>query len=67
MIYLWNYYLSYSIALGIDGVAKDEIVDFFGNNIYNSHDLNNNECQKYIQNIDKEIIKSKKLYQNKNI
>ena len=34
-IVLWNYYLSYSTALGIDGVASSEIASFFGNNIYN--------------------------------
>ena len=34
MIFLWNYYLSYSVALGIKGVANEEIKNFFGTEIY---------------------------------
>ena len=70
MIVLWNYYLSYSVALGIDSIANKEINDFFGSNIYN---LNNQELfseekiQTLINNVPSEIEKSKELYQKRNI
>lgn len=35
MIYIWNFYPSYSIALGINSIAKKEIESFFGDKIYN--------------------------------
>ena len=43
MIILWEYYLSYSVALTIKSIAQQEITDFFGENIYYS---NNNQCVK---------------------
>lgn len=69
MIVLWNYYLSYSIALNMEGEAYKEIANFFGNEIYN---LNNqsltseDEIQKLIDNIPNEIDKSKELYKKRN-
>lgn len=66
MIILWNYFLSYSIALDIEGVASEEINNFFGNNIYN---LNNQqlsseeEIKKLIDDIPNEIERSKKIYE----
>lgn len=40
MVKIWNYYLSYSIALGIRGKAYKEIKTFFGKNIF-SYEENN--------------------------
>lgn len=34
MVILWNFYLSYSMCLGIAETANAEIKDFFGTNIY---------------------------------
>lgn len=34
MITLWNYYLTYSVALDINPIAAKEIKDFFGDNIF---------------------------------
>lgn len=70
MISIWNYYLSYSIAIGINGIAYDEINNFFGNNIYN---INNNkplkteEREKLINDIPNVIERSEKLYQERKI
>ena len=69
MIVLWNYYLSYSIALNMEGEAYKEIANFFGNEIYN---LNNqsltseDEIQKLIDNIPNEIDRSRELYKKRN-
>ena len=69
MIVLWNYYLSYSIALNMEGEAYKEIDNFFGNEIYN---LNNqsltseDEIQKLIDNIPNEIDRSRELYKKRN-
>ncbi len=62
MIILWNFYLSYSVALGINGIASDEIKAFFGDAIYN---VQNNKSQNkdYEENIINEIENSKKIYQ----
>ncbi len=68
MIILWNYYLSYSVALGIDGKASNEIKAFFGNNIFNVNNQNSNndeEIQKLIDNIPMEIKCSETLYFNR--
>ena len=74
MIHLWNFYLSYSVALGIKGVAGKEIENFFGEEIYNLNNVDNNgnpldqtESQKYINEIDDIINQDKQIYQNKNI
>ena len=74
MISLWNFYLSYSVALGIKGIASKEIKNFFGNEIYNLNNvdqdlnvINTEESQKYITEIDNIINHDKQLYQNKNI
>lgn len=34
MVELWNYYLTYSIALEINSVASNELKDFFGTDIF---------------------------------
>lgn len=34
MVVLWNYYLTYAIALDVKTIAKEEIEEFFGENIY---------------------------------
>jgi uncharacterized membrane protein len=34
MVILWNYYLSYSIALDVDSIASKEIKNFFEKNIF---------------------------------
>ena len=74
MISLWDFYLSYSVALGIKGIASKEIKNFFGNEIYNLNNvdqdlnvINTEESQKYITEIDNIINHDKQLYQNKNI
>lgn len=74
MISLWDFYLSYSVVLGIKGIASKEIKDFFGNEIYNLNNvdqdlnvINTEESQKYITEIDNVINHDKQLYQNKNI
>lgn len=70
MIILWNYYLSYSVALDLDVIAGDEIINFFGNNIYNFNNqssIDEEETKKLIENIPNEIIKSKKIYNKRNI
>ncbi len=35
MVKIWQFYLTYSIALGIESISSEEIEAFFGNNIYN--------------------------------
>ena len=74
MISLWDFYLSYSVALGIKGIASKEIKNFFGNEIYNLNNvdqdlnvINTEESQKYITEMDNIINHDKQLYQNKNI
>ena len=70
MIVLWNYYLSYSVALGIDSIANKEINDFFGSNIYNLNIqelFSEEKIQTLINNVPSEIEKSKELYQKRNI
>ena len=74
MISLWDFYLSYSVALGIKGIASKEIKNFFGNEIYNLNNvdqdlnvINTEESQKYITEIENIIYHDKQLYQNKNI
>ena len=34
MVVIWNFYLSYSIALEVNKTASKEIIDFFGEDIY---------------------------------
>ena len=34
MVELWNYYLTYSIALEIDSIASEELRNFFGTGIF---------------------------------
>ncbi len=69
MIRLWNYYLSYSIALGIEGIANDEIKEFFGNEIYNQNStmINNEDAsvQMYIDNTNNIINQSEELYKRR--
>lgn len=72
MIVLKNYYLSYSIALGINGIANNEIKSFFGteiynrkNNNYNYSSQNNNETSELINNIKTIISDSEELYKNR--
>lgn len=36
MVVLWNYYLTYSMVLDLQSISKEEIVEFFGWNIYNT-------------------------------
>ena len=74
MISLWDFYLSYSVALEIKGIASKEIKNFFGNEIYNLNNvdqdlnvINTEESQKYITEINNIINHDKQLYQNKNI
>ncbi len=68
MISLWDFYLSYSIALGIEGIASEEISNFFGNNIYNLNNINNYDklgYQDLINNIPNVIEKSQQIYLKK--
>lgn len=68
MISLWDFYLSYSIALGIEGIANKEISNFFGNNIYNLNNTNNYneiEYQDLINNISNVIKTSQQIYLKK--
>ena len=68
MISLWDFYLSYSIALGIEGIANEEISNFFGNNIYNLNNINNYDklgYQDLINNISNEIKTSQQIYLKK--
>lgn len=34
MLIIWNFYLTYSVALGIKGISSEEIKKFFGDSIY---------------------------------
>lgn len=43
MVELWEFYLTYSIALDISSIASKEIKDFFGDNIYISNRKVNEE------------------------
>ena len=68
MISLWDFYLSYSIALGIEGIANEEISNFFGNNIYNLNNINNYDklgYQDLINNISNLIKTSQQIYLKK--
>ena len=68
MISLWDFYLSYSIALGIEGIANEEISNFFGNNIYNLSNINNYDklgYQDLINNISNVIKTSQQIYLKK--
>lgn len=68
MISLWDFYLSYSIALGIEGIASEEISNFFGNNIYNLNNINNYDklgYQDLINNISNVIKTSQQIYLKK--
>lgn len=70
MVILWNYYLSYSVALGIKGVAYDDIDNFFGNNIYNinqNKSLDIEEKEKLFSEIPNVIKKSEELYKERKI
>lgn len=70
MISLWNYYLSYSISLNINGIAEDEINNFFGNDIYNLNNqrlYNDDVIKELIDNIPNVEINSKNLYKARNI
>lgn len=49
MIILWNYYLTYSIALDVNSIASKEIKNFFGTNIYKSTKINNQNTMSYSQ------------------
>lgn len=53
MITLWNFYLTYSIALDINSKASEEIKNFFGNNILFISDTNPNNYE-YAQRIFRE-------------
>ena len=46
-IAIWNFYLTYSIALGIDGIAGGEIEEFFGENIYFKMRVENEPTKTY--------------------
>lgn len=68
MTVLWDYYLTYSVALGIDGIANQEIESFFGKEIYNG--FIENEGNVYISNspseksmIENNIIKERTKYE----
>lgn len=64
-IVLWNYYLSYSVALGINGAASEEIASFFGNNIYNMN-LGNFDGDNISTDMIPQIIEeSKRLYERR--
>ena len=69
MIVLWNYYLSYSVALGIEGIASNEIESFFGNEIYNynvSYVFDENlDAKTFIDRTPEIIYNSETLYNNK--
>ena len=63
-IVLWNYYLSYSIALGIESIAFKEINEFFGNEIYyfNYSSAPNENTNNYINKMNEFISNANKLY-----
>ena len=61
-IVLWDYYLPYSISLGIYGVASKEISDFFGYEIHNSYKDLNNKSHLYIKDIYKYIEEGNNYY-----
>lgn len=67
MIVLWNFYLPYSIALGMEGIAYDEINNFFGDSIYYQYDNNDeSESKERIEKINESIENAKKIYEIKN-
>ena len=47
MISLWSFYLTYSVALEENKIAKDEIIDFFGINIHAGNDANSSYNESY--------------------
>lgn len=63
MIKIWNYYLTYSVALNVDTFASNEIKTFFGDNIFygnkkefvGKNDLTN--YKKRLENQKKQFIK----------
>lgn len=46
MVVIWNYYLTYSIALDLPSISKEEITNFFGKNIYNIESKKNKIIEK---------------------
>lgn len=63
-VILWDYYLPYSLALGINGLAFKEISDFFGYEIYNSYYTDSSKSDSYIQYIDGYILEGNNFYKN---
>ncbi len=63
---IWNYYLTYSIALDLPSVAREQITDFFGENIFSnrmeiSYDNYGNAMSEIKQWIMQEEEKYKKI------
>ena len=67
MVVLWNFYLPYSIALGMEGIAYEEINNFFGDSIYYQYENNDElESKERIEKINESIENAKKIYEIKN-
>lgn len=67
MVVLWNFYLPYSIALGMEGIAYEEINNFFDDSIYYQYENNDElESKERIEKINESIENAKKIYEIKN-
>lgn len=64
MIVLWNYYLTYSMVLDLQSISKEEMVEFFGWNIYNTKKIKYNIIRK---DNEYKIIKKIKYGEHKEI
>lgn len=52
-VIIWEFYLTYSIALNISSIAKSEIEEFFGDNIFRGTIENtNNEMESDVKNVE---------------
>lgn len=63
MLALWSYYLTYSIVLEENKIAKDEIVDFFGTNIHVGNDAYSSNSNAKYQQMKLSDAKRKKIEQ----
>lgn len=62
-IIIWDFYLPYSVALGINKTSNHEINSFFGNKIYDLNNANEENSDIFIDNVEEVIEKSKEIYQ----
>ena len=54
MVKIWQFYLTYSIALGMESISSEEIEAFFGDNIYNYFENHQEETR--LENKEIEIL-----------